>query len=109
MAKKTTKEDLAAQMGDFFNPFGTLTAGIVAQQDPEPKAATTVERATPRMKGGRKDKPVCVAIDEDLMQKIRVIIYRESSPTVKVTLKEIVDSALEVYVRKYEAQHGAID
>ncbi len=108
------KECLLAQLND---EFGGLLEQPQKPPEPEeqPTAADSLEKPCKRTKDpaakkskGRMDKPLCIAIDEELMQKVRIIIYRESSPGYRRTLKDIVDEALEAYIRDYEGKNGPI-
>ncbi len=77
------------------------------------KASNNLRKSYKRMtdptkRKGRFDKPLCIAIDEDLMKKVRVIMYQESTPEYRCTLKNIVDEALEAYIKDYEEKNGII-
>lgn len=124
--KESEKDKLLQQMGDF--------AGIFAQPQnvpqveplneeepadkPRPKATSATPSASDlkntrahggRSEGkGRADKPLCIAIDTEIIRKVRVIMYRESGPTNRCTLKDIVDDALRAYIARYESRHGKI-
>lgn len=56
----------------------------------------------------RANKPICVAVDEGIMKKVRQIMFAKSSPEHIVTLKETFDEALLDFISKYEAEHGMI-
>ena len=124
--KDKEKEQLMQQMGDF--------AGIFTQPQDVPQEETgheeeptkpkkkadkrkptasdlqTVRAHGRRSEGkGRANKPLCIAVDNDIMRKVRVIMYQESGPESRCTLKDIVDDALRAYIARYESRHGKID
>lgn len=125
--KESEKDKLLQQMGDFAGifaqPQGVPQVEPVNDAEPvtKPQAKATRRKPTaserqtiPSHEGqrdakGRADKPLCIAIDTDIMQKVRVIMYRESSPTNRCTLKDIVDDALRAYIARYESRNGKIE
>ena len=125
--KKNEKDMLLQQMGDFAaifaQPQDVPQMETGHEEEPATKPQTKANKRKPtasdphnsRAHGGhsegkgRTDKPLCIAVDTDIMRKVRVILYKESGPTNRCTLKYIVDDALRAYIARYESKHGKIE